>query len=65
LGNAVKLDRHDSSAKKAAKKFRVISKKTLELFETYDCPGNDSVALTPPNLLTVRLLPKNQHDSSL
>jgi formate hydrogenlyase transcriptional activator len=27
-------------AKKAGKKFRAISKKTLELFETYDWPGN-------------------------
>jgi PAS domain S-box-containing protein len=30
----------DRYAKKAAKKFRAISKKTLELFETYDWPGN-------------------------
>jgi formate hydrogenlyase transcriptional activator len=30
----------DRYAKKAGKKFRAISKKTLELFETYDWPGN-------------------------
>jgi formate hydrogenlyase transcriptional activator len=30
----------DRYTKKAAKKFRAISKKTLELFETYDWPGN-------------------------
>ena len=30
----------DRYAKKAARKFRAISKKTLELFETYDWPGN-------------------------
>ena len=30
----------DRYGKKAAKKFRAISKKTLELFETYDWPGN-------------------------
>jgi formate hydrogenlyase transcriptional activator len=30
----------DRYAKKAARKFRSISKKTLELFETYDWPGN-------------------------
>jgi transcriptional regulator with PAS, ATPase and Fis domain len=30
----------DRYAKKAAKKFRAISKKTLALFETYDWPGN-------------------------
>src|ERR1700680_3554246 len=30
----------DRYAKKAGKKFRAISKKTLELFETYDGPGN-------------------------
>jgi PAS domain S-box-containing protein len=30
----------DRYAKKAAKKYRAISKRTLELFETYDWPGN-------------------------
>ncbi len=30
----------DRYAKQAAKKFSAISKKTLELFETYDWPGN-------------------------
>ena len=30
----------DRYGKKAGKKFRAISKKTLELFETYDWPGN-------------------------
>jgi formate hydrogenlyase transcriptional activator len=30
----------DRYAKKAARKFRAISKKTLELFKTYDWPGN-------------------------
>jgi PAS domain S-box-containing protein len=30
----------DRYAKKAARKFRAISKRTLELFETYDWPGN-------------------------
>jgi len=30
----------DRYAKKAGKKFKAISKKTLELFETYDWPGN-------------------------
>jgi formate hydrogenlyase transcriptional activator len=30
----------DRYAKKAGKKFRAISRKTLELFETYDWPGN-------------------------
>ena len=30
----------DRYGKKAAKKFRAISKKTLELFESYDWPGN-------------------------
>jgi formate hydrogenlyase transcriptional activator len=30
----------DRYAKKAAKKFRAISKRTMELFETYDWPGN-------------------------
>jgi formate hydrogenlyase transcriptional activator len=30
----------DRYAKQASKKFRAISKRTLELFETYDWPGN-------------------------
>ena len=30
----------DRYGKRAGKKFRVISKRTLELFETYDWPGN-------------------------